>query len=263
VIQADNVEWDTVGIPLREGDSVAPARLHLRAGRLTLAFFNGVSLTVEGPADLELLAADRVFFRHGKLRARVSRGAEGFAIVTAGYEVVDLGTEFAMNLEPCGKSRVMVFEGAAAVSVFDKGGRSVRGALIERRRSVEVDPEGGIRDVPPQPAAFVPLGGFVPAPLEFAPGYAACVLAAKPWGYWPFESLVDSEVPNEVAGGPTLQALGGVYLERSPGGNRWARFRPDDHAQALLMRGEWTPPRAGGYAIELWVQADLPGRDAF
>jgi hypothetical protein len=264
VIQLDAVEWEMEGIPLREGEIVSPARLRLRAGRLTLAFFSGVSLTVEGPADLELLAADRIFFRHGKLRARVVRGAEGFTIVTAGYEVVDLGTEFAMNLEPGGKSRVMVFEGEAAVSVLGEDGRSVRGALLARRRSVEVDPDGGgIRDVPAQPEAFVPLGEFVPAPLELAPCYAAEILAAKPWGYWRFESLVANRVPNEIAGRPALRARGGVALERSPGGNRWARFRLNDHTQALLMDGEWTPPRAGGYAIELWVQADLPSRDAY
>ncbi len=139
-------------------------------GRLTLAFFSGVSLTVEGPADLELLAADRVFFHHGKLRVRVMPGAEGFTVLTAGYEVVDLGTEFALNREPGGKSRVMVFEGEAAVSVLGKDGRSIRGALVERQRSVEIDPDGGgIREVTPEPEAFVPLGEFVPAPLELAP----------------------------------------------------------------------------------------------
>jgi hypothetical protein len=263
VIQLDGLEWEEAGIPLREGEVVLPGRLRLRAGRLTLAFFSGVSLTVEGPADLELLAADRVFFHHGKLRARVLRGAEGFTVVTTGYEVVDLGTEFAMNLQPGGKSRMMVFEGEAAVSVLGEDGRSVRGALVERRRCVEVDPERGIRHVPPQPEVFVPLGEFVPAPLELAPGYAGEVLAARPWGYWRFESLEAGHVPNEVAGGPALKVLGGVALERSPGGNHWARFRLNDYAQALLLDGEWTPPRADGYAIELWVQADLPSHDAF
>src|SRR5205085_9426371 len=67
----------------------------------------------------------------------------------------------------------------------------------------------------------------------------------------------------EVPGLPPLEALGGVHLERSPGGNGWARFRPNNRAQALLMDGEWAPPRAGGYAIELWAQADLPSPSAF
>jgi hypothetical protein len=264
VIQIHGVQWETAGVPLREGDVVRPTRLRLRAGRLTLAFFSGVSLTIEGPADLQLLAADRVFFQHGKLRARVLRGGEGFTVATDRYEVVDLGTEFAMNREPGGKSRVMVFEGEAAVSVLGKDGHSVRGALVQKQRSIEVDPDAGaMHDVPPQPEAFVPLGELVPAPLELAPGYAAEVLAAKPRAYWRFESLVDGRVPNEITGGPSLRKRGGVTLERSPGGNRWARFRFGEPAQAFLMEGLWTPPRSNGYAIELWVQADLPSRDAF
>jgi hypothetical protein len=264
VIRAEDVHWEGDQAPLAEGGAVGAGRLRLQGGRLTLAFVNGASLTVEGPADLEVLAADRVFCHHGKLRARVPRGAEGFTVLAAGYEVVDLGTEFAVNCEPDGKSRVMVFEGEAAVSVLGKDGRSVRGALLERRRSVEVDADAGrIQDIPARPEEFVPLGQFVPAPLELGAGYAAAVLAAQPWGYWRFESLADGRVPNEVAGRPALQALGGVGLERSPGGNGWARFRPDDHAQAFLMDGEWAPPRADGYAIELWVQADLPSPSAF
>ena len=264
VIKAEAVRWGPGDVTPDEGDVVTAGRLRLQGGRLTLAFFSGVALTVEGPADLELLAADRVFCHHGKLRARVPRGAEGFTVLAPGYEVVDLGTEFGLNLEPGGKSRVMVFEGAAALSVLDKDGRSVRGELLERRRSVEVDPGAGrIDEIPQRPEEFVPLAKFVPAPLELAPDYAAEILAARPWGYWRFEALKDGRVPNEVAGRPALKAFGGVQLERSPGGNRWARFRGGAPAQALLMDGAWAPPRADGYAIELWAQADVPSPGAF
>ena len=264
-IKVEEVVWGPGnGSTPREGSVVTSGRLRLQSGRLTLAFFSGVALTVEGPADLELLAVNRVFCRHGKLRARVPRGAEGFTVLAAGYEVVDLGTEFALNLEPGGKSRVMVFEGEAAVSVLGKDGRSVGGALLEGRRSAEIDPNAGrILEVPPKPEAFIPMAEFVPVPLELAAGYAAEVRAARPWGYWRFESLAGGRVPNEVAGRPALLARGGVELERSLGGNHCARFRADDHAQAFLMDGEWTPPRADGYAIELWVQADLPSPNAF
>jgi hypothetical protein len=249
---------------LREGSVVRTGRLRLREGRLTLAFFSGVSLTIEGPADLELRAADRVFCHQGKLRVRVPRGAEGFTIVAPGYEIVDLGSELAVNREPGGQSRVMVFEGEAAVSVLGKDGRSIRGALVERRRSVEVDPDGGrIQEVPPQPEAFTRLGEFVPTPLELGADYAAAVLAARPWGYWRFESLADGRVPNEIGGGPALRALGGIELERSANGNHWVHFRPDDPTQALLLDGEFTPPRTAGYAIEVWVQADLPSPGAY
>jgi hypothetical protein len=266
LIRAEDVRWEpgSDAAPA-EGEIVAAGRLRLKTGRLTLAFFSGATLTVEGPADLELLAADRVFCHSGKLRARVPHGAEGFTVRAAGYEVVDLGTEFGLNLEPGGTSSVMVFEGAAAVSVLGKDGRSVRGALLEGlRRSVEVNPDAGqIHEVHARPSAFVPLGKFVPAPLELDAGYAAEVLAAKPWGYWRFEALADGRVPNEVEGRPALIAQGDVALEGSPGGNHWARFHPHNPKQAFMMDALWAPPRADGYALEAWVQADLPSPEAF
>src|SRR5262249_15169374 len=156
----------------------------LRSGRLTLAFFSGVTLTVEGPAEVELVAADRVLCHYGKLRARVPPGAEGFTVQAAGYEVVDLGTEFGLNLEPGGPSRVLVFDGEAAVSVLGKDGRPVRAALIEGPgKAVEVAPATGhIREVEPQPKAFAPLGEFLRPPLDLAPEYPAAVLSANPWG---------------------------------------------------------------------------------
>jgi hypothetical protein len=259
VVTADALQWLAGSQTPRAGEVVMSGRLRLREGQLTLAFFGGASLTVEGPADLELLTADRVFCHQGRLRARVPRGAEGFTVLAPGYEIVDLGTEFGLNFDPGGRARVMVFEGAASVSVLNKEGRSVRGALLEGRRAVEIDPNGaGIQEVPAQPETFIPLGQFAPAPLELEAAYAAEILAANPWGYWRFESLQGDKVTNEVAGRPALQLLGGVELQRSPGGNGWAHFNSGHLGQALLMDGEWTPSRAGGYAIELWVQAESP-----
>lgn len=259
-IKFENVVWELgdVAHP-EEGSIVVAGRLRLISGRLTLAFFSGVLLTVEGPADLELLAINQVFCQHGKLRARVPRGAEGFTVLAPGYEIVDLGTEFALNLEQGGKSQVMVFEGEAAVSVLGKDGRSVRGVLLEQRRSAEIDSNAGrIQELPPQAESFVPLTEVVPSPLELVSGYSAEILAAKPTGYWRFETLTDGHIPNEVGSRPALLAFGGVTLAQSPGGNHCARFRPNDHAQRLVADGMPLPQPAGGYAIELWAQADMP-----
>jgi hypothetical protein len=264
VIKLENARWEADSVKPTEGSVISAGRLRLKSGRLTLVFFSGAALTIEGPADVELRAADRVFCHHGKLRARVPRGAEGFTVLAAGYEVVDLGTEFGLNLQPGGKSQLMVFQGAAAVSMLGPDGRSVRGALLEGRRSVEVDAQAGrIQEIPAQPEAFIPLAEFVAGPLELAPGYAAEILAGRPWGYWRFAALLDDQVANEIPDRPALKVLGGVEVEHTPTGNHWARFHPDKPDQALLMDGEWTPPRATGYAIEVWVQADMPSASGF
>jgi hypothetical protein len=260
-VKVDGVTWEDGSAEVAEGGVVTAGRLRLASGRLTLTFFSGVSLTAEGPTDLELRGRDRVFCHRGKLRVRVAPGAEGFTVSAPGYEVVDLGTEFGLNVEAGGKTKLMVFDGEAAVSVLGADGRTMHSALIPGKKAVEVDPSAkGIREVAPQPEAFVRLQDAKPPALELLPDYRAVVLAAGPWGYWRFQQLIDGQVPNEVAGRPGLRVFGGVRLGGAAAGNRWAVFRESDPAQALLMDGTWAPPRAAGYAVELWVQPAKPSQ---
>jgi len=264
VVKLENVKWnDGEGLKPDEGGVVTAGRLRLRSGRLTLAFFSGVALTVEGPADLELRTVDRVFCHQGKLRARVPAGAQGFTVLAPGCEVVDLGTEFGLNVEPGQAANLMVFKGEAALSLVGTDGRSVRSALVERAKAVEIDPRTArIQEVAPEVNRFVPVPEVRPQNLELAATYPAEVLRAKPWGYWRFERLLEGQVPNEIVGRPGLRVLGGVRLDGPAEGNRWALFQADHSRQALLMDGDWAPPRAEGYAIEFWVQSDALGQNA-
>src|SRR5262249_23184191 len=159
-----------------------------------------------------------------------------FTVAAPGYEIMDLGTEFGLNMEVDGKGRIMVFEGEAAVSLLGDGGRSRQGALVTGANAVEVDPYGpGIREVPPTPDRYVRLPESPPPGLEFSPTYAREILAATPTGYWRFQHINGGLVPNEVAGGPPLRAVGGVRIDGDrPNGNRWAFFPQGDPTQALV-----------------------------
>src|SRR4051794_13232416 len=100
VTRLDAARWEPESEPSpTEGDVLGARRLRLRQGRAVLAFLSGVTLTIEGPADLDLVSIDRVFCRRGRLRARVPEGAEGFIVASPDSAVVDLGTEFAVNVE--------------------------------------------------------------------------------------------------------------------------------------------------------------------
>jgi hypothetical protein len=143
VVRLDGVRWHGDAGPA-EGGTVTSGRLRLLGGRASLAFYNGVSLAIEGPADVDLLAVDRVFCRQGKLRTRVPPGAEGFTVLLPGAEVVDLGAELGLNQGPDGPARLMVFGGQAAASVLGKDGQTQRGALLEHRRSVALEAQAGV-----------------------------------------------------------------------------------------------------------------------
>ena len=100
------------------GDILPKGRLQVHEGRAILSMLSGVDVIVEGPAEIELLSIDRIACNHGNLRARVPEGAEGFAVSGPGSAVVDLGTEFGVNIKADGKSRGKVFEGEVEAAVL-------------------------------------------------------------------------------------------------------------------------------------------------
>jgi hypothetical protein len=107
--------WDPASPPLTVGATVPPGLLRLQSGLVQLEFYSGASLVVEGPADLDLLATNRLRCRAGKLRANVPPQAHGFTILSATTELIDLGTEFGMEVAANGATEVHVFAGKVEV----------------------------------------------------------------------------------------------------------------------------------------------------
>lgn len=106
--QADAI-W-TGGRALADGSLVSTGELHLQSGFVQLELFSGVVLVAEGEARFSVLSPMEVALSRGKVRARVPEPAQGFRILTAVGEVVDLGTEFAVNVTEAG-SEIHVLDG--------------------------------------------------------------------------------------------------------------------------------------------------------
>jgi Concanavalin A-like lectin/glucanases superfamily len=250
VIKLDGVEWD--GPQPSEGDLLAAGRFRFRSGRVTLSMLSGVMLIVEGPADVELVAIDRVFCRGGKLRTRVPEGAEGFVVSCPGSAVIDLGTEFALSLESDGKARVSVIEGEVEGVVLNAAGIPRRSQRMEQDKVFEIDPHSGEVSTIAETSSVVAPADMVAMPLTLDPGYPSAVLASKPSHYWRFESLAAGVIPNEIPRQPPLLVTGPVRLTTTPGANQSVVFKPGETGQHLSMDGLWQPARGQGYAIELW-----------
>ena len=115
IAQIVGAEWDS-GSKLSIGDRLAAQTIQLRSGILRLEFDDGVEVTLQGPAEYELLAAGKTKLKSGLLTATVPPGAEGFTVDTPTAQVVDLGTAFGIDLQENGVSRVSVFEGEVEVA---------------------------------------------------------------------------------------------------------------------------------------------------
>ncbi|HEY2158185.1 MAG TPA: LamG-like jellyroll fold domain-containing protein, partial [Isosphaeraceae bacterium] len=260
VVRAEGVRWEMDGgrVP-KEGDVLPRGRLLIHEGRAMFWMLSGVAVTVEGPAEVDLLSIERIACNRGRLRARVPEGAEGFVVSGPGSAVVDLGTEFGVNVGADGKSHGQVFEGEVEAAVLGASGTLRRSRLVRKANGAfEIDPASGLIGPLAGPEDFV--APFRPArePLVLAPGYRDSVLGSRPRSYWRFESDAGGEVPNEVPAGPPLLVNGPVRFAESGAGNQCAVFESDQDNQYLRMDGFWKPERSG-YAIELWFMPETIG----
>ena len=101
---------------LAPGERVGKGRLRLAAGVVRLDFAKDVRLTLEGPADLELIGPGETRLHTGKLTANVPPEGIGFQVHTERAKVVDLGTTFGVSVGTNGATDVAVYEGLVAVT---------------------------------------------------------------------------------------------------------------------------------------------------
>lgn len=108
---------------IRSGDMIRVAR-----GKIQLNYENGTLLTLHGPALFEAISPMQGRALLGRLTAKIGKDAEGFSVLTPRATVVDLGTEFGIEVDDAGATDVVVFDGSV-----DLNYRLEEGAAEQRR----------------------------------------------------------------------------------------------------------------------------------
>ena len=114
-----DVTWADHQPALSVGDNVGSQRLRLTTGLARLTYSQGVVMTIEGPAEVDLVSSERAVLHRGQLLAYVPEGVEGFRVSTPIADVVDLGTEFGVTASDDGSSNVIVFDGEVELSTAE------------------------------------------------------------------------------------------------------------------------------------------------
>lgn len=125
------------------GDAISPREVvHLKSGLVQLQFFRGATLTLEGPARLEISDQDLVMLHQGRAWAQVPVPARGFTVLTPETKIVDLGTEFGVSAMPGQRTEVRVFDGL--VELYDPASTEDDDSLhaLETGQSISVDGQG-------------------------------------------------------------------------------------------------------------------------
>ncbi len=105
-----NLEWEDARDAPGTGSPLSPGWLRLKSGLAQIEFYQGARVLIEGPAALQLVSSGEAYCSSGKLSAHVPPQAKGFRINTPRGAIVDLGTEFGLDVSAAA-SAVHVFKG--------------------------------------------------------------------------------------------------------------------------------------------------------
>lgn len=115
VAHLGDAKWAN-GADFTAGEYLGKERLRLSSGIVRLDFANGVRVTLEGPADFELIGPTETRLHSGTMFAHVPPEGIGFEVHTERGNVVDLGTTFGITVSENGSTDVSVYEGEVKVT---------------------------------------------------------------------------------------------------------------------------------------------------
>ncbi len=149
------VKWTGPTSP-ESGDRLTRGKepLRLAQGMVDVAFDSGAEAVIEGPAQFRLKSANRIELRSGRLFANVSEAARGFTVDTPCGRIVDLGTQFGVEVDSDNSSDLYLFKGKAALTPARAEG-SGASEILAAGQAGSVNTAGRIASIPVDGATFV------------------------------------------------------------------------------------------------------------
>ncbi len=147
LVQVVKARWGAENSDLKKGARLSQGKIRLESGLAKLRFSSGAKVTLEGPAEYEIVDDDLTRLVSGRLSAKIPRSAIGFKVDTPTARVIDLGTAFGVDVEEDGATEVAVFEGEVEVELPENTPSEKGKRLITHGNSVRTEAgKEGIRD---------------------------------------------------------------------------------------------------------------------
>ena len=186
---------------LAVGKAIGAGRVVILDGALELTLKNGVVITLEGPADLDLGGEMEAFLHDGSAVVRMPKGTNGFRLKTATADVLDLGTEFAVKASHGFFTDVQVYEGAVIATGRSSGAAPRFPKRLEAGQSARFSPHGPEEPepIPYSESRFVrrlPAEPGIPAASTGVPVDAAEEI--RQWGRPQFDAIAVHRAPETV-----------------------------------------------------------------
>lgn len=232
-----NFEYGVAGeMTTAIGVNMPAGKYRLKHGITELTYHSGAKLTIEAPAFFSLVDRKTVNLFEGKLSAHVPEDAIGFTVNTTRASVVDLGTDFGVDVVDQ-EAEVHVFTGEVRVDLRSENGRNPRPLKLVTGQATRIDRLTGLpAGINLDRQRF--LGG---SQYDANRPYVQHVLKLQPAVYYPMEPTNDGTLVEDISGSG---AIATVFLGQT---SRpiWTAGR---FGAALDLRG----PAHGIYAAAKW-----------
>ena len=108
-------EWASPSTSLRPDIPVSAGAYELVRGQIRITTLDGAQMGIVGPAKFSIIDSLQMELSLGKLVVYCPPKAKGFRVATQGADVIDLGTEFGIQVDQNGGTEVHVLAGKVAV----------------------------------------------------------------------------------------------------------------------------------------------------
>ena len=141
-----NAQWDKSSRLPHDDGRMNQDTYCLTTGCAHIQFNCGANVVIEGPAEWALLAEDGMQLTRGRAYATVPPNAIGFAIKAGNAKVIDLGTEFGIEVDDCLNTQLHVIKGKTLIiSGTDHGPKAQ--AEITQNQARQVDNNGKVQAI--------------------------------------------------------------------------------------------------------------------
>lgn len=134
IVETINVVWDENSIPYKRGQQIEATELSIKSGLIRLRFDDGAELTLNGPCRFQVRTSNVGFCSLGQLSAQIPQSATGFRIETPLGHIVDLGTDFFVNVA---HDNVFTHTVKGLVEVFPSDGQNSKKITVGQGNRME------------------------------------------------------------------------------------------------------------------------------
>lgn len=122
LVDSINAQWGSSAEDLKNSSrlSAVSGSLRLTHGIVKLLFDSEAEVVIEAPADFRILTADQIYLNYGRLYAMVPPDAIGFTVISEKSRVIDLGTEFGVEVKDDQTTQLHVIKGKTTLVSGEK-----------------------------------------------------------------------------------------------------------------------------------------------